>query len=73
MVLMRRQFMSSHSSQPQQQHEVFDEKSEVRDAVVRGKHANPALQRLQVRVLKSADASDIITSYDRMHHRHNRS
>jgi len=51
----------------------FEEKSEVRDAIVRGKHANPALQRLQVRVLKGADASDVITSYDRMHHRHNRS
>lgn len=64
--------MSSHSSRPQQPEE-FEEKSEVRDAVVRGKHANPALQRLQARVLKSADASEVITSYDRMHHRHNRS
>jgi hypothetical protein len=64
--------MSSHSNPPQLLEE-FEEKSEVRDAVVRGKHANPALQRLQARVLKSADASEIITSYDRMHHRHNRS
>lgn len=64
--------MSSHSNLPQLREE-FEEKSEVRDAVVRGKHANPALQRLQARVLKSADASEIITSYDRMHHRHNRS
>ncbi len=64
--------MSTHPTRPQPQEE-FEEKSEVRDAVVRGKHANPALQRLQARVLKGADASEIITSYDRMHHRHNRS
>ena len=57
----------------QQQQDEFEEKSEVRDAVVCGKPDNPALQRLQARVLKSADASEIITSYDRMHHRHNRS
>lgn len=64
--------MNSRTTQ-QRLHEDFEEKSEVRDAVVRGKHANPALQRLQARVLKSADASEVITSYDRMHHRHNRS
>jgi hypothetical protein len=57
----------------QQQQEDFEETSVVRDAVVRAKHTNPALQRLQARVLKSADASEVITSYDRMHHRHNRS
>ena len=61
------------STVQQQQHEDFDQKSEVRDAVARGKHANPALQRLQTRILKSTDASEVITSYDRMHHRHNRS
>ncbi len=64
--------MNSSTAQ-QQLHEDFEEKSEVRDAIVRGKHANPALQRLQTRVLKSVDASEVITSYDRMHHRHNRS
>jgi len=57
----------------QPQHKAFDQKSEVRDAVARGKHANPALQRLQTRILKSIDVSEVITSYDRMHHRHNRS
>lgn len=63
--------ISSTSQQPQ--HEEFDQKSEVRDAVARGKHANVAMQRLQTRILKSSNASEVITSYDRMHHRHNRS
>jgi hypothetical protein len=31
------------------------------------------LQRLQGRVLAGAQASEVITSYDRMHHRHSRS
>lgn len=51
----------------------LDQKSEVRDAIARGQHANAALQRLQARILKVTDASEVITSYDRMHHRHNRS
>jgi len=49
------------------------EKEGVRDAVLRGKPTNPALQRLQTRVLQSADPGEVITSYDRMHHRHSRS
>lgn len=53
--------------------EDLDRKSEVRDAIARGQHVNPALQRLQTRILKVTDASEVITSYDRMHHRHNRS
>ncbi|UVH55170.1 hypothetical protein NWF24_20285 [Variovorax paradoxus] len=57
----------------QPQDEDLDQKSEVRDAIARGKHSNPALQRLQTRILKSTDVSEVITSYDRMHHRHNRS
>ena len=57
--------------QPQQ--EELDQMSEVRDAITRGEHVNPALQRLQTRILKVTDASEVITSYDRMHHRHNRS
>ena len=61
------------STMQQPQHEEFDQKSEVRDAIARGKHAKPALQRLQTRILKSTDASEVITSYDRMHHKHNRS
>lgn len=61
-----------HSAEQPQDFE-FDQKSEIRDAMVRGKPANPALQRLQARILKTTDASEVITSYDRMHHRHNRS
>lgn len=63
--------ISSTMQQPQQ--EDLEQKSDVRDAIARGKHANPAMQRLQSRILKSTDASEVITSYDRMHHRHNRS
>ncbi|MFY2036589.1 YhhA family cyclophane-containing RiPP [Achromobacter xylosoxidans] len=64
--------MFSTKSQ-QSQYEDFAQKGVVRSVVARGDHANPALQRLQARILKSADASEVITSYDRMHHRHNRS
>lgn len=46
---------------------------DVRTALLRGRPANPALQRLQGRVLSQAEPSDVITSYDRMHHRHSRS
>jgi hypothetical protein len=55
------------------QQEEFLDKSWVREAVLRDKPTNLALQRLQSRVLKNSEASEIITSYDRMHHRHNRS
>lgn len=61
------------STTQHQLHEDFEANSDMCQAIVRGKHANPALQRLQTRVLKSTDASEVITSYDRMHHRHNRS
>lgn len=62
------------SNTPQQpQREDLEQRSEVRDAIARGQHANPAMQRLQTRILKVTDASEVITSYDRMHHRHNRS
>jgi hypothetical protein len=47
--------------------------ADLRAAVLRSSPTNPALQRLQQRVLESADASEVITSYDRMHHRHSRS
>jgi hypothetical protein len=46
---------------------------ELRSAVMRARPTNPALQRLQRRVLAGAEASEVITSYDRMHHRHSRS
>ncbi|AKU11307.1 hypothetical protein AzCIB_1405 [Azoarcus sp. CIB] len=61
------------STMQQPQYEDIDQKSDVRDAIARGTHTNPVMQRLQTRILKSADASEVITSYDRMHHRHNRS
>ncbi|MBH9554000.1 YhhA family cyclophane-containing RiPP [Inhella gelatinilytica] len=63
--------LSNTTQQPQR--EDLEQRSEVRDAIARGQHANPAMQRLQTRILKVTDASEVITSYDRMHHRHNRS
>jgi hypothetical protein len=45
----------------------------VRSDVLKSTTTNPALQRLQGRVRAGAQASEVITSYDRMHHRHNRS
>lgn len=45
----------------------------IRSALLRDHPTNPALQRLQSRVLAEAEPSDVITSYDRMHHRHSRS
>ncbi|MCA2380049.1 hypothetical protein ATU3C_25245 [Agrobacterium genomosp. 3 str. RTP8] len=45
----------------------------VKTSVLRSESLNPAIQRLRSRVLANAEASEVITSYDRMHHRHNRS
>lgn len=45
----------------------------VKTSVLRSESLNPAIQRLRGRVLANAEASEVITSYDRMHHRHNRS
>lgn len=53
------------------QNDVIEPK--LRTAVLSGKVTNPALQRLQARVRAGAQASEVITSYDRMHHRHSRS
>ncbi|MCC2606580.1 YhhA family cyclophane-containing RiPP [Planctobacterium marinum] len=47
--------------------------SEIRQGLTKGKSSNPAIQRLRFRVIAESDASQVITSYDRMHHRHNRS
>lgn len=47
--------------------------SEIRSSLAKKQVSNPAIQRLKARVLSEADASQVITSYDRMHHRHNRS
>lgn len=49
------------------------ESSEIRSALLRVQPTNPALQRLKGRLLTEAEVSEVITSYDRMHHRHNRS
>jgi hypothetical protein len=46
---------------------------DVRSAILRARPANPALQRLRGRVLAQAEPSEVISSYDRMHHRHSRS
>lgn len=46
---------------------------DVRGVLLRDQPSNPALQRLKGRLLAEADASEVITSYDRMHHRHSRS
>lgn len=49
------------------------EAEDLRSSVLRARVANPALERLQRRLLADAEASEVITSYDRMHHRHSRS
>jgi hypothetical protein len=45
----------------------------LKTLVIRNGSTNPAIQRLRSRVLANAESSEVITSYDRMHHRHNRS
>ena len=52
---------------------VIDDIATVRSSVLKARSTNPALQRLQGRVLAGTQASELITSYDRMHHRHSRS
>lgn len=52
---------------------VAEAPTSLRSAVMTARPENPALQRLQQRVLAEAEASEVITSYDRMHHRHSRS
>ncbi|GAB3453434.1 YhhA family cyclophane-containing RiPP [Insolitispirillum peregrinum] len=47
--------------------------AEIRTALLHDNPTNQAIQRLKIRLLTDADASEVITSYDRMHHRHNRS
>jgi hypothetical protein len=34
---------------------------------------HPALNRVQAKLVASADTESVISSYDRMHHRHSRS
>ena len=45
----------------------------LKTSVIRSESTNPAILRLRGRVLADAESSEVITSYDRMHHRHNRS
>lgn len=47
--------------------------ADLRTSVLKASPTNPALQRLQGRLLAESQVSEVITSYDRMHHRHNRS
>lgn len=47
--------------------------STIRQSLSKGQSTNPAIQRLRSRVLTDLDIGQVITSYDRMHHRHNRS
>ena len=51
----------------------IDEPAALKAAVLVTKSSNPALQRLKARVLGAVEPSTVITSYDRMHHRHSRS
>lgn len=53
--------------------QITDDTVAVRSTVLKSRSDNPALQRLQDRVRAGAQASEVITSYDRMHHRHSRS
>jgi hypothetical protein len=53
--------------------QVLEEAADIRTTVMKAKVANPALQRLQGRVMSGMQPSEVITSYDRMHHRHSRS
>ncbi|MFN3465008.1 MAG: YhhA family cyclophane-containing RiPP [Terricaulis sp.] len=48
------------------------ESAAFKTAILSSQPSNPALQRLKARVLSASDASAVITSYDRMHHRHSR-
>jgi hypothetical protein len=50
-----------------------DAEGDERVEVLAGNSVNPVFQRLQSRVLKGAEPSELISSYDRMHHRHSRS
>ena len=53
--------------------QIVEDTNTVRERVLKSSPTNPALQRLQGRVMAGVQASEVITSYDRMHHRHSRS
>lgn len=63
--------MDSKFTQPENYGQ--QENAGLRDAIIYSQSANPALQRLQQRVLERSNHCEVITSYDRMHHRHSRS
>lgn len=46
--------------------------ADLREALKNGTTAHPVLTRLVAKLNKAEDASETITSYSRMHHRHNR-
>lgn len=46
--------------------------SDIRSSLTKAQSTNAAIQRLRSRVLAEVDVSQVITSYDRMHHRHSR-
>lgn len=47
--------------------------TDVRGTILRSDTSNSAIQRLQARIRAGSDNGALITSYDRMHHRHSRS
>ena len=57
----------------QVQNQPVEHPEDIRSAILRDQPDNPALQRLKGRLLADSEASEVITSYDRMHHRHSRS
>ena len=57
----------------QVQNQPVEHSEDIRSAILRNQPDNPALQRLKGRLLADSEASEVITSYDRMHHRHSRS
>lgn len=65
--------MLDHANQHVSEGDVASTTQDVREAIIAAHPTNPALQRLQSRVMESTEAGVMITSYDRMHHRHNRS
>lgn len=70
--MLERESMEMHMPMVETNEDVTAEK-ELRSNLLRAGPTNPALQRLQQRLLEVTDASQVITSYDRMHHRHSRS
>jgi hypothetical protein len=46
--------------------------ADLREALKNGTTAHPVLTRLIAKLDKANGASEVITSYSRMHHRHNR-